>query len=356
MQNILHSFTGADGQFPSGSLYTAKNHVIYGTTVYTNSSYGSVFALTPPSSKGVDWTEAVLHSFSGGVDGGEPGSGVTMDSTGKMYGTTQFGGTGKVGVVFQLIPPSKTGGSWTERVLHNFTGGSDGAGPTGLIFDAAGALYGTAVSGGDLSCDGGCGVAFKLSPPASGTGAWTESILYDFTGTADGSRPSASLIFDSAGALYGTTADGGDVSCNNGYGCGTVFKLSPPAAPGGGWTESVLYAFTAGTDGFYPDTPVIFDRAGTLYGTTNYGGGAAGNASCSTLDDGCGIAFKLTPPSGGSGSWTETILHTFTGVNDGSYPLGGLTLVGTSLYGTAYEGIGNCYGNAGCGTVFEITQ
>ena len=357
-QNILYSFTGADGQFPVGSLLLTKNHTIYGTTLYTTSSYGSVFQLTPPSTPGGDWTETVLHSFSGGVDGGEPGSGVVMDERGRLYGTTPLGGKQRVGVVFQLTPPSKPGGSWTEGVLYNFIGGSDGAAPSGLIFDNAGALYGTTTSGGDLTCNSGygCGTVFKLSAPSSGSGPWTESILYAFTGSTDGALPSASLTFDSAGVLYGTTEDGGDLSCNGGYGCGTVFKLTP-SRQGGVWTESVLYAFTGGSDGFYPEANVIFDSSGSLYGTTTYGGGAGGSgASCGTRNDGCGIAFKLTPPLGGSGSWTETILHTFTGVNDGSYPNAPLTLVGTSLYGTTYEGTGDCFVGAGCGTVFEITQ
>lgn len=353
-QNILYSFTGTDGQFPAWSLLISKDGTIYGTTEYTNSSYGSAFALAPPSVPGGAWTESVLHSFTGGVDGGEPGSGVIMDNLGRLYGTTQFGGTQKVGVVFRLTPPSKQGGSWTERVLYNFTGGSDGAAPSGLIFDNADALYGTTPGGGDFVCinHSGCGTVFKLSPPSNGSGAWTETVLYAFKGATDGALPAAGLIFDNAGALYGTTADGGDLSCNNGKGCGTVFKLTPPLTQGGVWTESVLHAFAGGDDGFYPQASLIFDSSGALYGTTTYGGGA----NCSTQNDGCGTAFKLTPPPGGSGPWTETILHTFTGVNDGSYPLAPLTLLGTSLYGTTYEGMGDCFDGAGCGTVFEITQ
>jgi uncharacterized repeat protein (TIGR03803 family) len=353
-QNILYSFTGADGQFPAGSLLISKDGTIYGTTEYTESSYGAVFALVPPSVPGGAWTESVLHSFTGGVDGGEPGSGVIMDNLGRLYGTTQFGGKERVGVVFRLTPPSKLGGAWTETVLYNFTGGSDGSAPTGLIFDNAGALYATTTGGGDFLCinDSGCGTVFKLSPPSSGSGAWTETVLYAFKGTTDGALPAAGLIFDSAGALYGTTEDGGDLSCFDGHGCGTVFKLTPPSTQGGTWTESVLYAFTGGSDGFYPEASLIFDSTGALYGTTTYGGGA----SCNTRDDGCGIAFKLTPPSAGGGSWTETILHTFTGINDGSYPVAPLALFGTSLYGTTYEGIGDCFGGVGCGTVFEITQ
>jgi uncharacterized repeat protein (TIGR03803 family) len=347
-QNILYSFTGADGQFPAGSLLLTKNHTIFGTTLYTSSSYGSVFELVPPSSQGAAWTEAVLHSFSGGVDGGEPDSGVIMDNLGRLYGTTQLGGKEKVGVVFQMTPPSKSGGSWTERVLYNFTGGSDGAAPTGLIFDNTGALYGTATGGGDIVCinNSGCGTVFKLSPPSSGSGAWTESVLYSFSGSIDGAFPSAGLIFDSTGALYGTTGAGGDLSCNSGRGCGTVFKLTPPSTQGGSWTESVLYVFTGGSDGFQPEASLVFDTTGALYGTTTYGG-----AGCD-----CGIAFKLTPAAGGSGPWTETILHTFTGVNDGSYPVAPLLLVQTSIYGTTNAGTGNCPGGRGCGIVFEIMQ
>lgn len=348
-QDILYSFSGSDGQFPSGSLLIdAKSRFIYGTTEYTSSSYGAVYELIPPSQAGNPWAEKLLHSFTGGVDGGEPGAGVISDSLGRLYGTTPLGGKQKCGVVFRLTPPSKSGGEWTEEALYNFTCGSDGTSPeSGLIMDNAGNLYGTTVAGGVNCAPGGCGTVYELTPPSGGKGIWIESVLYAFAGGSDGGGPYAGLIFDSAGALYGTTADGGDLTCNSGYGCGTVFKLRP-AEHGGIWTETVVYAFTSGSDGFYPQTGVTLDGAGALYGTTTYGGGAA------CVNDGCGTAFKLTPPAGGIGAWTETILHAFAGGTDGSFPGAPLLLVGTSLYGTTYEGTGNCLGGGGCGTVFEI--
>lgn len=353
-QNILYSFTGPDGQFPVGIPLLGKNLTIYGTTLFTTEGYGAVFQLSPPTAPGGAWTASVLHGFTGGVDGGEPSTGVVIDSLGRLYGTTQFGGTAKVGLIFRLTPPAKPGGTWTERVLYNFQGGSDGGAPSRLIFDSSGALYGTTNAGGDLTCGlgYGCGTVFKLSPPENANGAWTKSILYSFTGNLDGLGPSSGLIFDSSGALYGVTAAGGGSSCVRGDGCGTVFKLTPPT-DGNNWTDEILYAFQGGEDGIAPEAALLFNSAGALYGTTAYGGGTFKN--CSSINGGCGIAFKLTPPNG-AGSWVETILHAFTGVNDGEYPQAPLTWVGTDLYGTTYEGIGTCIDGAGCGTVFQIAQ
>jgi uncharacterized repeat protein (TIGR03803 family) len=157
-----------------------------------------------------------------------------------------------------------------EKVIYNFKGGSDGAAPfSGLIADSAGNLYGTTADGGGTYCNGqGCGTVFELTPPATQGGAWTETVLYSFQGGNAAAGPEASLIFDAAGNLYGTTYGGGASSD------GTVFQLTPPATQGGSWTETVLYSFKGGSDGEYPVASLIFDPAGNLYGTTVFGGPA----------------------------------------------------------------------------------
>ena len=198
----------------------------------------------------------VLYRFQvGGNDGSAPIAGLIFDAAGNLYGTTEYGGASNYGTVFKLTPNAV--GSWTKSVLYSFKDGSDGGWPAaGLIFDAAGNLYGTTfdVSFSDY------GTVFKLTPNADGS--WTESVLHSFNGS-DGETPVAGLIFDAAGNLYGTTDSGGA------YRNGTVFKLTPNAD--GSWTESVLHAFI-GSDGAHPDAGLIFDAAGNLYGTTDFGG------------------------------------------------------------------------------------
>ena len=275
--------------------------------------------------------EKVLYNFGNGTDGVAPQAGLVMDAAGNLYGTTYNGGTYNYGTVFELTPAA--GGGWTEMVLHNFNNdGVDGAYPhAGLIFDAAGNLYGTTHSGGthNASCSNDCGTVFELTPSAGGT--WTEKVLYDFYSIrTDGAFPASSLIFDGAGNLYGTTIFGGA----SGAGNGTVFELTPAA--GGTWTEQVLHSFGSGTDGAYPYAGLIFDGAGNLYGTTSGGGTAHG-----TL-------FELTPAGGGT--WTEQVLHNFGNGTDGAEPLASLIFDGAgNLYGTTSYG-----GSYGGGTVFRF--
>jgi uncharacterized repeat protein (TIGR03803 family) len=175
---------------------------------------------------------------------------------------------GGCGTAFELSPNGS--GSWTETLLYSFANdGNDGYSPeAGLIFDQSGNLYGTD-TGGPLNADTcnnlGCGTVFKLSP--NGSGGWTETTLYSFQGPSDGSLPAAGLILDKNGNLYGTNEGGGDAACN----CGTAFELSPNGS--GGWTETPLYEFQGGSDGEFPSAGVIFDQTGHLYGTTLYGGG-----------------------------------------------------------------------------------
>jgi uncharacterized repeat protein (TIGR03803 family) len=280
--NILHNFKGLestkDGAYPLASLIFDSSENLYGTTEQGGTQgEGTVFKLTPKA--GGSWQETILHNFGNNVtDGSYPEASLIFDSSGNLYGTTLMGGTHNEGAVFELTP--KAGGGWTEKILHNFgdnTNFTDGDQPfASLIFDGDGNLYGTTYYGGSGACKGGCGAVFELTPNAGG--GWQEKILYSFqdNGT-DGNYPYASLIFDSSGNLYGTTLYGGA------HGVGTAFELSPMA--GGGWTETVLHSFNSNsTDGYYPYASLIFDSSGNLYGTTAYGGtGVCTPYTCGTV-------------------------------------------------------------------------
>jgi uncharacterized protein YceK len=301
-ETVLYSFTGgSDGGHPGAVIFDSKG-ALYGTADSGGGGSGAVFKLRPPAAGQTQWTETVLYSFTGGSDGSNPRA-VIFDSKGALYGTTfNGGGTGSCsgpngmvqpgcGTVFKLTPPATGHTQWTEIVLYSFTGGSDGGNPSGVILDSKGALYGTTLnSGGGTGCSvafgQGCGTVFKLTPPAAGQTQWTLTVLHTFTGGSDGGNPFAGLIFDSKGALYGTTANNGasdGSGCNNvPYGCGTVFKLTPPAAGHTQWTKTVLHSFTGGSDGSFPSAGLIFDSKGGLYGTTRNGG-----------PSGDGTVFKL---------------------------------------------------------------
>lgn len=248
-----------------------------------------------------------------------------------------------------------------DAVLYRFHGGHDGYYPsTALVADAAGNLYGAAGYGGGTPCafynEPGCGILFELSPPPSGKGVWTETILYRFQGGADGAYPGP-LLRGSDGTLYGLTGAGGDTAatCIAGQtGCGTVFALSPPSGSGTTWTLQTLYAFTGATDGGVPGSLIPGAAAGSLVGTTV----AGGYPSCR-----CGVVFSLTPPAGNSGPWTEAVLYAFTGfpkhsnIGDGSEPLGVVfdragNLVGATAWGGHYIG---GEGGSAYGTVFTLS-
>ena len=346
-ETVLHNFgRGTDGANPYAGLTFDASGNLYGTTTQGGTyGWGTVFELTP----GTDgtWTEKVLHSFNLLSEAGSeatPYGGVILDASGNLYGTTSNGGDG-VGAVFELTPT--TGGDWTESVLYSFKqNGADGNTPyAGLTFDATGNLYGTTLLGGAYyDCYGGeygCGTVFELTPTAGG--GWTEEILHEFDNNGiDGNYPYSTLVFDAQGNLYGTTFWGGTYpNCSgNGYGCGTVFELTPVA--GGTWTEKILHNFgDSSTDGFGPDSSLIFDASGNLYGATLYGGASSG-----------GTAFKLLPRKGG---WVEDILHNFSdNGTDGYLPYAGLTFDASgNLYGTTYFGgaHGSTYEG---GTVFKI--
>jgi uncharacterized repeat protein (TIGR03803 family) len=357
-QNILYPFMGSlngasDGSNPSGNIvFTddfSHNGKIYGTTqgggLYGG---GTVYELSRPQTENSSWVETIIYNFGPGV---EPVNGVTAGAEGRLYGTTLLGGRYNSGTVFVLSPPTQPGGIWTERTLYNFNGGSTvpQGYPTGLVLDASGSLYGAT----SLTSEHSGGVVFQLSPPPAGNGAWTESVLHVFTGEdGDGIEPSGSLVFDTAGSLYGVTLEGGQTGAS-----GTVYELAPPETQGGSWTESVLHSFFPGYgDGGYPVAALALDSVGALYGVTQSGG----IESCGDADDGCGTAFKLGPPATEGGPWTESFLYSFQGGSDGNYPQAPVIVVGTTVYGTTWlGGTGICNGGGGqlgCGTVFEITQ
>jgi len=293
----------------------------------------------------------MLYQFTGGADGSRPFDTLIFDQAGNLYGTTggntQYPGP-TPGNVFKLAPNAD--GTWTESVLYSFTGGADGGTPVeGLIFDQAGNLYGTTEFGGNLNCSYGCGVVFELAPNLDGS--WTESVLYSFTGGKDGSQPFAALIFDQAGNLYGTTGGGGNSKCQGLFsGCGVVFKLAPNGD--GSWTESVLHRFTGGKDGVMPQAGLIFDQTGNLYSTTR-GGGQILSYCGDWLAAGCGVVYELTP--GSDGSWKEKVLHSFNR-QDGMWPIAPPVFdAAGNLYGMTEKGASNACGAESCGTVFELT-
>jgi len=258
---------GTDGAWPFGALVADVKGALYGTTMSGGSfnNYGTVFKLTPPASSGGHWTESVLYAFYGGPDGASPQSNLIFDKQGALYGVTSSGGNANDGTVFKLTPPASSGGQWTETVLYWFSGRADGARPfSGLVFDQEGALYGATLSGGTQ----GQGVVFKLTPPASGKGPWTETVLTDFAGTSI-SMPVYTLLFDAKGDLYGTTMkDGSDVG-------GSVFKLTPPPTSGNGkWTLTVLHRFSY-SGAWEPAGGLIFGHDGAFYGTLAVGGSTA---------------------------------------------------------------------------------
>jgi len=362
----LHVFQGGtDGANPFAGLVEGANGRLYGTTVgggatsLKKGAYaaGTVFELTPPASSGGKWSETIIYAFPQyGL--ANPAGALTVGPGGGLYGTAEQGGSAGFGGVFALSPPAKGGTTWTETTLYNFSGGLDGGQPVAaLITDASGALYGTTRTGG-INIDGddcsglgngsGCGVVFKLTPPEQGQTAWSESVLYSFTGGADGAEPLCALVSDSSGALYGTTEYGGIVGNP-----GVVFKLTPPGNGQTQWTDTTIYQFQGyPTDGEFPVAGLVFGSNGSLYGTTLGGG----------TEDG-GTVFDLSPPQAGQTSWTESIVYTFQGgaigkePTDGAEPAASLLIDDSgNIIGTTSKGGGQGPGGAGnYGTVFEIS-
>jgi uncharacterized repeat protein (TIGR03803 family) len=332
---LLYSFAGgpSDGAFPVSGLIADNAGNFYGATEYGGANnLGAVYELAP------NGTETVLYNFAGGAsDGALPAASLIMDGAGNLYGTTVNGGDGDCadsgcGTVFEVTP----GGG--ETVLYSFQGDADGVGPQANLFmDSAGNLYGTTYAGGSPNCEGGCGTVFELTPSGN---SWTESVLYTFAGGADGAGPLAGLIEDNSGNLYGTTASGGpSIHCPGG--CGTVFELSPS---GGSWTENVIYFFKPphhNGDGAYPQSNLLLDSNGNLWGTTPEGGPKI-------CGGGCGAVFELTPSHGVK--WDENQFIRFQGARHGAFPSGGLISDGS---GTFY-GVTAGAGGDNCGVIYQL--
>jgi hypothetical protein len=352
VENIIYAFQGgSDGAFPLSGLVFDQVGDLYGTTSAGGisstclSGYqgcGTVFKLTPPSQPGGVWTEAVVYQFTGGSDGSYPRSVLILDQVGNLYGTTNDGGDG-YGVVFELTPLA-SGGNWIETTLHTFGNHrGDGAYPiAGLVLDETGNLYGTTAAGGSTHCSDGCGIVFQLQPPGSPGGSWTEKVAYAFQGGADGDSPSGDLILV-RGAILGMAGAGGA------YGQGNVFEIAPSSR---GFSETVLYSFQGGNDSAYPFAGLTVDAAFNLYGSTEGGGG------CEDNPGGCGTVFQLTAPGSPGGAWTERVLHAFPSVSHGLYPVGSLLLDEGWLFGVTAQG-GRSHacdtnGIRGCGEVFAV--
>jgi len=267
----LHKFefaTAAGSQPAAGLIFDSAGN-LYGTTQFGGRGFGNVFELTP--NKDGSWKEKVLHSFNG-KDGFWPAAGLVFDSAGNLYGTTPQGGPHNCGTIFELT--SNQDGSWKEKVLHSFDEKDGNNAASALIFDSLGNLYGTASTGGVSDCENGCGLVFELTPNEDGS--WKESVLHFFDRNGkDGYLPESSLVFDSSGNLYGTTAGGGP---NN---AGIVFQLSPSG--NGSWKEKVLHSFNLNyKDGYGPDAGLVFDSAGAISTVRRSAAGLMTSAQCSS--------------------------------------------------------------------------
>ncbi|HEY1654163.1 MAG TPA: choice-of-anchor tandem repeat GloVer-containing protein [Candidatus Tumulicola sp.] len=327
---VLHRFAGgADGANPNRSGLINVNGTLYGATGTGGNGCsvgcGTIYSITAGGA------ERVLYALRGGSKGAGP-TGPLISFDGALYGTAQVGGTSGCrgygcGVIFKI---GRDGSGY--RVIHRFAGGvTDGAEPVSGLTGLAGKLYGTTYDGGSGKCDGGCGIVFEIGPSGG------ERVLYAFKGGRDGSHPDAGLI-DVGGVLYGTTQEGGAAGCVLRR-CGTIFEISTSGA------ERVIYRFKGGaTDGASPQAPLLYVN-GTFYGTTEFGG------HCYDYEVGCGTIFAWYGPG------KEKMLHAFGGGLDGSLPDGGMTALGSWLFGTTSDGGGsyNC-GRIGCGAIFNVSS
>ncbi len=349
-ENVLHVFQGNannDGATPSGGLVMDNSGNLYGAAGYGGTGNcvllgdpvgcGAVYELSPPKQKGGSWTETIIYSFPTSKQGYVPTGDLVFDSVGNLYGATTYGG-GKgttcngyyqyCGAIFELSPPKKKGGRWTEKVLHGFAGRKDGASPNGgLVLDSAGNIYGTTYGGGEEggACGVvGCGTIFQLTPPVKKRGAWTEKRIHVFA-TSE-ANPSAGLMFEGEATFYGTTT-------------GTVFQIEkPPSKP---WSETTLYTF--GQEAFGPQDALVLDKSGSLCGTTY---------SSNVFH---GTVFCLKPPIRKGHSWNFDLLYGFAGAPDGGQPAASLLPGKYSAYysSTQKGGTGNC-SFYGCGVIFEV--
>jgi uncharacterized repeat protein (TIGR03803 family) len=345
MEDTIYSFSGTtiSGSDPRGTLYMDVQGNLYGTTFagqpygpagYAQWSNGTAFELLHRSQFGAPWKAKLLNYFAYrpvATNGSFVSDGTSLYSTGSggsgtAYETCSYNGCG---TVVKLSPPAPGKSDWAAHVVRDFgTSLGDGVNPAVNLVMAKGVIYGTTIQGGK----NGFGRVFEL---VENNGSWNGFTLHDLAFT-EGQAPLGRLVIDSAGNIYGTAYVGGIANCQ--FGCGSVFKLSPPAVGGGSWQEATLYKFTGGADGGNPQGGVIFDSAGNLYGTA------------STAGTGFGTVYKLVPPQTTGGAWTEVTLHSFGGApSDGSTPLAELIMVKGMLYGTSSRG-----GSEDAGAIFAV--
>jgi uncharacterized repeat protein (TIGR03803 family) len=337
---VIHNFVGSlDGSEPTSGVTIDRSGTLYGTTFFGDQATGTTYRMVHKSG---GWLLSPLFYFTNMPTGVIPYSRPIFGPDGGMYLTTGFGGVGPCntynnttgcGVVLTMrplpTPPPTPITPWVETVLYRFTGGADGANPysADLVFDSAGNIYSTTFNGGSNLCPSGCGVVYKMTKTNN---TWAESVVYSFTNSGDGSHPWAGVTFDSAGNLFGTTSDGGA------FGFGTVYELSPS---GSGWTLRTIYSFQGQADGGIPYSGLIFDQAGNMWGaTTTFGSGNGGTV------------FELTPSGN---NWNFNTIHSFAGPNGGFYPgpVSNLASDGRgSIYGTTHvDGLFNY------GSIFKLT-
>jgi uncharacterized repeat protein (TIGR03803 family) len=321
---VLHSFAaGSDGQYPQAGVVRDSAGNLYGTTYRGGGTgcggygCGSIYKIAP------DGSESVLHAFSGGSDGADPEASLLVDGVGNVFGTTAQGGGAGCGI-YGCGTVFKIAADGSETVLHAFTGGSDGLAPRGpLIADKDGYLYGTTEGGGHQS-----GAIFKLAPDG------TETLLYNFKGGSDGRSPFAGLVADAAGNLFGTTRMGG-IDCTVPHdGCGTVFRFA-------NGTHTVLHAFTGNSDGEFPSASLVIDAAGNLYGTTIGGGGTdCGGGGCGTVfkiaPDGAESVLHVFTPYEGIFPEAELLIY-LDGSLFGTTSAGGLNGYDRHSSGTVFK-------------------
>lgn len=355
--SVVHTFCNlynvhghcADGAYPSSVILDAAG-ALYGTAEYGGpADMGTVYKLVP-NTGAAGWKFIKLHDFSG-PDGGNVMAGLTIDANGVLYGTTETRGAHGAGTLFRLVPSTSHSSGYAFQVLHQFAGGADGAGPrSNVAVDSAGNLYGTTYLGGLGPCGGSetptCGTLFKVAPPAGGHTAWTHTVIYSFAPgkgsafPAGGANPAAAPTLGPDGVLYGTASLGGPENM------GVIFRLTPPAAGKGPWTETVLRNLTYAVEGNGASGGVTL-QGGSLYAGTASGSGAAS----------CGSIFELSPPSGSGTAWTVTVLHKFADHKDGCGPSGNPVFDATgAIYGMT-GGYDNSLegGNVEPGTVFKLT-
>ena len=342
-ESPLYSFrlSGNDGLDPIAGLVSDNLGNLYGTTPWGGIYHdGTIFELSPPSGEGALWSEAILSNFTGGTDGSNPSSPVILDSLGNLYGTTSSGGLTGVGcsstgcgVVFELSPPSRQGGSWTYTVLYRFSSPGPYYPIGGMVLDETGNLYGTTKSGGAA----GAGTVFELSPPAQAGASWNKTVLYSFPSPSAGYHPFAGLTLGGSGILYGTTT--GDV---HGPRTGAVFQLASSGTSGAPWAETPLHSFY-GPDGGSPYGPLLLDAKGNLYGTTT------NNGDTTDCVAGCGTIFKFIAPVIAGGPWQAGWNIKLNGT-DGDTPVGNLVIrPDNTIYGVTTQG-----GQYGYGTVYQV--